>query len=162
MKIYIWKTSLRGNNCVSQRISWNLFQYTGGQRRITGKSGRRPSTTACPGCWAMGTNKVKKCAVRKIIFCIGLTRTAKAGQKIYRTGTTSPANQPRKNHFYLYSKSPHLYLFRQSAVATPLWSLWFCPCWLRRWWGQWLKSGEERCLCTPCCGQVSYRLKLGS
>jgi hypothetical protein len=26
---------------------------------------RRPSTTAYPGCWPMGTNKVKKCAVRK-------------------------------------------------------------------------------------------------
>ncbi len=25
MKIYIWKTSLRGNNCVSKRISWNLL-----------------------------------------------------------------------------------------------------------------------------------------
>jgi hypothetical protein len=25
--------------------------------------------------------KVKKCAVRKIIFCTGLTRAAKAGQK---------------------------------------------------------------------------------
>jgi hypothetical protein len=27
------------------------------------------------------TNRVKKCAVRKIIFCTGLTRAAKAGQK---------------------------------------------------------------------------------
>ncbi len=42
---------------------------------------RQSSTTACPGCWATGTNKVKKCAVRKIIFCTGLTRAAKAGQK---------------------------------------------------------------------------------
>ncbi len=32
--------------------------------------------TARPGCWAMGTNKD-----RKIIFCTGLTRAAKAGQK---------------------------------------------------------------------------------
>ncbi len=31
---------------------------------------RRPSTTECPACWAMGTNKVKKCAVRKIIYFV--------------------------------------------------------------------------------------------
>ncbi len=31
----------------------------------------------------MGTSKVKKCTLRKIIFCIGLTRAAKAGQKSF-------------------------------------------------------------------------------
>ncbi len=41
---------------------------------------RRPNTPACSGCWAMETNKVKKCTVRKIIFCTGLTRAAKAGR----------------------------------------------------------------------------------
>jgi hypothetical protein len=45
----------------------------------TSDPARLPS--ACPCCWAMGINKVKKCAVRKIIFCTGLTRAAKAGQK---------------------------------------------------------------------------------
>jgi hypothetical protein len=44
---------------------------------------RRPSTPACSGCWAKGINKVKKCAVRKIIFCPGLTRAAKVGQKSF-------------------------------------------------------------------------------
>jgi hypothetical protein len=29
----------------------------------------------------LGTNKVEKCTVRKIIFCTGLTRAAKAGKK---------------------------------------------------------------------------------
>jgi hypothetical protein len=28
-----------------------------------------------------GTNKVKKCAVKKILFCTGLTGAAKAGQQ---------------------------------------------------------------------------------
>jgi hypothetical protein len=42
---------------------------------------RRPSTPAFQDCWAAGTNKVKKCTVRKIIRCTGLTRAAKAGQK---------------------------------------------------------------------------------
>ncbi len=37
---------------------------------------RRPSTAACPGCWAMRTKKVRQCAVWKIKFCMGLTRAA--------------------------------------------------------------------------------------
>ncbi len=33
---------------------------------------RPPSTTACPACWAMGTNKLKQCMVKKnYIFCTG-------------------------------------------------------------------------------------------
>ncbi len=37
------------------------------------------------------------------------------------TDSTSPiTNQPRKNHFHLYSMSPHLPQFQQSARATPL------------------------------------------
>jgi hypothetical protein len=39
----------------------------------------------------MGTNKVKKCVVRKIIFCTGLTRAAKAGQK-----SIVPARQAKR------------------------------------------------------------------
>jgi hypothetical protein len=50
---------------------------------------RRPSTTNWPGCWAMGTNKVKKCAVRKIIFC------------------TKPPRQD-KNLFYLHDEPEEL------------------------------------------------------
>ncbi len=71
-------------------------------------------------CLTYGTNKVKKCAVRKIIFCTWPTKAAKAGPKIYCTGTTSPTagpkiyctgttsptNQPRKGPFHMYSKSP--------------------------------------------------------
>jgi hypothetical protein len=85
---------------------------------------RRPSTTACQGCWAMGTNKVKKYAVGKIICVLGWLEQPRAGTKIYCTGTTRPTNQPRKNPFHMYSKSPHLPQFQQSAGASPLWSLW--------------------------------------
>jgi hypothetical protein len=35
-----------------------------------------PARLAVP----VGTRKVKKCVVRKIIFCTGLARAAKAGQ----------------------------------------------------------------------------------
>ncbi len=48
--------------------------------------------------------QAKKCAAMKIIFCTGVTRTAKT--KFYCTGMTSPANQPRKDPFHMYSKSP--------------------------------------------------------
>jgi hypothetical protein len=43
--------------------------------------------------------------------------------KIYCTGTTSPKKQPRKDPFHMYSKSPHLPQFQQSASATRLSSL---------------------------------------
>jgi hypothetical protein len=65
---------------------------------------RRPSTTACRGCCAMGTNKVKKSAVRKIIFCTVLTKAAKAGQNYIVWARTSPTNELRKDPFYMYSK----------------------------------------------------------
>ncbi len=42
---------------------------------------KRPSKTACPACWAMGTKKSKKCTVRRKIFCTGPTKAAKAEQK---------------------------------------------------------------------------------
>jgi hypothetical protein len=32
---------------------------------------RRPSTAACPAFWAMGTQELKKCAVREKIFLLG-------------------------------------------------------------------------------------------
>jgi hypothetical protein len=35
---------------------------------------------------------------------------------------TSSTDQPREDPFHLYSISPHLPQFQQSAGATPLWS----------------------------------------
>ncbi len=82
---------------------------------------RRPSTTACLCCVAMGTNKVKKCALRNIIFC---TRAARAGQKSIVPGLTSPITNQGRIPFHMYFLSPHLPQFQQSAGATHLWSLW--------------------------------------
>jgi hypothetical protein len=85
---------------------------------------RRPGTTACPpcpGCRAMGTNKVEKCAVRKILFCAGLNRAAKAGEKSILQGQLAQGTNP--GSLTMYSMSPHLPQFQQSAGATPLWSL---------------------------------------
>ncbi len=42
---------------------------------------RRHSTTSCPGCYRRWGMISEKCVVSKIIFCTGLTRAAKAGQK---------------------------------------------------------------------------------
>jgi hypothetical protein len=58
---------------------------------------------------------------RKNIFCTEPTRAAKAGQK--SLVPASPANQPRKSPFHMYSLSLHLLQFQQSAGATPLYSL---------------------------------------
>jgi hypothetical protein len=88
---------------------------------------RRPSTAACPACWArcMGDKGIEILyrTVRKKIFCAGPIRAAKAEQPsptISFTGTTSPMNQPRKGPFHLYSLSSQSPKFQQSAVATPL------------------------------------------
>jgi hypothetical protein len=51
---------------------------------------RRPGRTACPACWAMGSNELKKYTGSS-----GLTRAAKAGQK--SLVLTNPPNQPRKD-----------------------------------------------------------------
>jgi hypothetical protein len=71
----------------------NLFlqcSSTGGQRRSTGRvkefcpeTQRQATQHDClPRLLGNGNyNKVKKCAMKKIIFCTRLTRTAKAGQK---------------------------------------------------------------------------------
>jgi hypothetical protein len=62
----------------------------------------------------------------KIRFCTGLTKASKAGQK-----SIVPAQRAqRTNHWKtpficMYSKSPLLSLFQQSAGATPLWSGWW-------------------------------------
>jgi hypothetical protein len=52
------------------------------------------------------------------IFCTGLTRAAKAGQKSLVPAVYSkPTNQPRKDLFHIYSMSPYLSHFQQSAGA---------------------------------------------
>jgi hypothetical protein len=60
--------------------------YTHGPRNII-RDWRR-GTTACPACWAIGTNEVK---VREKIFCNGPTRAPKAGQE-----SLVPASQAQR------------------------------------------------------------------
>jgi hypothetical protein len=60
----------------------------------------------------MGTNKVKRCTAKKIIFCTWLTRAAKAGQKSI---VPSRINQPNKEPSNFYSLSPHSAQYQQSA-----------------------------------------------
>ncbi len=65
---------------------------------------------------------VKKWPVRKKIFCTGQGRT-----KISCTGTTSPANQPRKDPCQMYSLSPHI-IGLQIRYDPPLsLSIWMHP-----------------------------------
>jgi hypothetical protein len=51
------------------------------KRSFNAQDHRDREGRTCTTAWAIGTNKVKKSTMRKIIFCTGLTRAAKAGQK---------------------------------------------------------------------------------
>ncbi len=94
---------------------------------------RRPSTTSCPGFWAMGTNKVIKFALRKIIpilYGTGLTRAAKAGQKsLVPARRVQRTNEGRTVHF----ESPFTSVSTVSRDRPSLQSLWeklLSLCWL--------------------------------
>jgi hypothetical protein len=107
-----------------------------------------------PDCWAMGTNKVKKCAVRKIIFCMGrLEQPRQDKNLLYRYDESS---EPTKDPFHLYSVSPHSPQFQQSARA-PLSSLSGCaPC---------LNGSSTGCVpslhgCDACCAPPICKVKL--
>jgi hypothetical protein len=79
----------------------------------------RPSTAACPACWAIGT---------KIVYgeekniCSGRLQQPrhKAEQKSLVLAQQAQQNQPRKDPFHLYSLSSQSPQFQQSAGATPL------------------------------------------
>ncbi len=99
---------------------------------------RRPSTTFCPGCWAMGTQNKKVCC-EEIIFVLDWLEQPRR-IKISCTDTTSPINHSRKDPFHLYSISPHLVQFQQSAGATPLWAHPMGWMWRLGWTGTGLSS----------------------
>jgi hypothetical protein len=83
---------------------------------------RRPSTTTCSACWAMGTNqqRIEKVYSRKKNILYWADWSSQHRTKISCTGTTRLMNQPRKDPFHLSSFSPHSPQFQQSAGATPL------------------------------------------
>ncbi len=61
---------------------------------------RRPGTTACLSCWAMGTHKVKKCAVRKkFVFCWAEKEQQRQDKNLLYWQTTSTNQQ--KDPFHL-------------------------------------------------------------
>ncbi len=123
-----------------------LFEYVktnvrGSQRH----SDRRTSTTACTKCtycWAMGTNKAKKCAVRKIIFCISRW-AAKTELK-----SIVPAQRTNQGwtSFICTPRFPICLSFN-SQHATPLWSLWgFISWYLYTRWGLEWPDLQRECL----------------
>ncbi len=73
---------------------------------------RRPSTTACLGFWAMGTYKVKKCAVRKKkYFVLRWWEHQRQDKNLFYLH--DEPNKPEKGPYHLYSISPHLPQFQQ-------------------------------------------------
>ncbi len=83
---------------------------------------RRPSTAACPACWAMGTKELKLCTARKKRFLYWADKGSQDRTKISCTGTTSPTNQPRKDLFYCPLWVP-IHLSFNSQQGPPLVSL---------------------------------------
>ncbi len=83
---------------------------------------RKPSTTACPARWEMGTKELKKCMVRKKNFLNWADKSSQGRRKISCTDMTSPSNQSKKDLFHLYSLSLHSLSFN-SHLGPPLSSL---------------------------------------
>ncbi len=72
----------------------------------------RPSTAACPACWAMGTNELKYCMMRKkyIVLC----RVEQPSQNKNPLCRHDKPNKPtKKGPFHLFSLSPHTPQFQQ-------------------------------------------------
>ncbi len=69
---------------------------------------------------------MKKCTGRKVIFCIGLTRAAKAGQKSIIQARRVQRTIQGRTPVILSSLRPHSPQFQQSAGATDLYSLSEC------------------------------------
>ncbi len=109
-------------------ISWIFVIST--QRHVLRE--RRPSATACPDCWAMETQKVKKCAVRKKkYFVLGWLEQLRQDKNLLHRHD-SPMNQPMKEPFNLYTKSlPFASVSTFSSLcfytAKSLWELDFFP-----------------------------------
>ncbi len=67
---------------------------------------RRPSMPACLGCWAMGTNYVKKCTVRKINLLPGLLEQPKQDQNLfYRNDESNESTKEESLSFVLFKSS---------------------------------------------------------
>ncbi len=75
----------------------------------------RPSTAACPTCWAMATKEFKCVRWGKICFVVGPIEQPRLNKKISFTGTTSPTNQPR-NHPFIGTS--WVYLTSVSTVSS--------------------------------------------
>jgi hypothetical protein len=72
--------------------------------------------TACPGCLAMGINEVKKCLVRKIKFCTGLTREAKAGQNSIVSAQQAQRTNQGRTPFICTPRAPICISFKIHQV----------------------------------------------
>jgi hypothetical protein len=80
---------------------------------------RRPSTTACPTCWTMGTKELKYCMVKKEYFVLDqLEQSRQINDLLYQDDM--PNEPTKEGPFHLYSLSPHSPQFQETAGATPL------------------------------------------
>ena len=83
---------------------------------------RRSSTTACPGCWAMGGTQSKKVCGEEKYFVLGRLEQPRQDKKSLVPARRDRCTIQGRTPFHLYSVSPHLVQFQQSAGVTPLWA----------------------------------------
>ncbi len=83
---------------------------------------RRPSTAACPACWAVGTKELKQYQARKKIFCTGPTTAVKAEKK-----SLVPARQALRTNqgrtTFICTLWVPIHLSFNSQQGPPLYSL---------------------------------------
>jgi hypothetical protein len=70
----------------------------------------------------MGTTELKWSTVRKNILCTGPTGAAEAEQKSLVPARQAQQTNQEEGLLSLYSLSPHLPQFQQSAGTTPLYN----------------------------------------
>ncbi|MFN9899244.1 MAG: hypothetical protein ACK55Z_10725, partial [bacterium] len=62
---------------------------------------RRPSTAACPACWAIGTKKLKKCKVREKYAVLGRLEKPRQNKKTLVPAQQAHRTNQRKGPFHL-------------------------------------------------------------
>ncbi len=129
VSFFFYKGFLTLSGCVCITVaggSWDSRQcYCMCDQRHT-LIDRRAGAAACRACCAMGQRNWNSVRWWKFFYLAYLG--SQGIIEISCTGTTSPTNQPRKNHFHLSSLSPQLliHLSFNSQQGPPLSSLFVC------------------------------------
>ncbi len=107
-------------SCLWGRTSHKLPPFSHIKRQATRRD-------CLQGCWAMGTHTMNKCAVRKKIFCSGLTTAAKAGSKSLVPARRAQWANQWKAPFICTVHGEFQPLTQYMKEASPFTSTWWRP-----------------------------------